>query len=65
MRRLLIGALGLFTMLLTIWAAGAAPPDVPAADKATVVKDNNAFAFDLYGKLRDTDGKQTLTIRLI
>jgi serine protease inhibitor len=56
MRRSLIGALGFSTMLLTIWAAGAAPPDVPAADKATAVKDNNAFAFDLYGKLHDSDG---------
>jgi serine protease inhibitor len=56
MRRFFLGVLGFLTMLLTIWAAGAAPPDVPAADKAQAAKDNNAFALDLYGQLREHDG---------
>jgi serpin B len=54
MRQFFIGALGLLTMLLSIWAAGATPPDASAADKATAAKDNNAFAFDLYGQLRSS-----------
>jgi serpin B len=56
MHRFVIGVLGILTMLLTIWAAGATPPDVPAADKATAVRDNNAFAFALYAQLRERDG---------
>jgi hypothetical protein len=63
MRQFFIGALGLLTMLLSIWAAGATPPDASAADKATAAKDNNAFAFDLYARLRERDGKLTLTKR--
>jgi hypothetical protein len=51
-------------MLLSIWAAGATPPDV-AADKATAAKDNNTFAFDLYTQLREQDGKLTLTRRTV
>jgi serpin B len=31
-------------------------PDAPAADRAEAVGGNNAFAFDLYGKLRARDG---------
>jgi len=33
-----------------------APPAAPAADLAAVVECNNAFAVDLYGKLRKQDG---------
>src|SRR5260370_19157156 len=32
------------------------PERTAPEDKAAVVKGNNAFAFDLYGKLRDKDG---------
>jgi serine protease inhibitor len=63
MRHFCIGVLGFLTMLLTIWAAGATPPDVAAADKATAAKDNNAFTFDLYAQLREHDGTLTWTKR--
>src|SRR5690349_8471828 len=41
--------------------ASADGPDVPAADRAEVVKGNNAFAFDLYGKVRGKDGNLFLS----
>jgi serpin B len=56
MYRFVTGVLGILAMLLTVWAAGATPPDVPAADKAAVARDNNGFAFDLYARLREHDG---------
>jgi serpin B len=36
--------------------SGPAGPTAPAADKTAAAKDNNAFAVDLYGKLRAADG---------
>jgi serpin B len=55
MRTVTIPVLGglVLSAALVCCAAG---PNVPAADKEQAVNDNNAFAFDLYGKLRDREG---------
>jgi serpin B len=42
--------------LLSLACGCAAAPTAPTADKAEAVKGSNAFAFDLYGRLRGREG---------
>ncbi len=55
MRALRIPILG-GLVLAAVALVCAAGPNVPAADKAQAVKGQNAFALDLYARLRDHDG---------
>jgi serpin B len=45
----------MLVLAVALWAVHAGS-QVPAGDQARAVKDNNAFAFDLYDRLRTKDG---------
>jgi serpin B len=56
MRMVTLALVMVVALGLALWVARSGTAAAPPADKAKAAEDNNAFAFDLYGKLREQDG---------